>query len=77
MHFEAILKNNGFELSSEGTPQKLDKDEQQHQSELVEDMLSKLFDQFVASERKQYQQLKHMFKQVQHLKRPMDEQPYR
>ncbi len=52
MHCEAILKNNGFELSSEGTPQKLDKDEQQHQSELAEDTCSKLFDEFVASERK-------------------------
>ncbi len=58
MHFEAILKNDGCGLSSEGTPQQLNQNEKTHQSELAEDMLSKLFDEVVASEREQDQKLK-------------------
>ena len=49
-HFELILRENGFKLSSEGAPTKLPKETRSQQSEIIHDLNDELFNQYLESE---------------------------
>jgi len=48
-HFEGFLEQNGFEIMTEGQPQKLSKDEKAVQKGLVEQITEELFESFLTT----------------------------
>ena len=52
LHFEEIIRNNGFTLSSEGGVGKLDEDTKAEMKQIVEDKKEELFEEFIEAEDK-------------------------
>ena len=72
-HFELILRDNGFDLSSQGAPKKLAKETRNQQSEAMKELNDELFSQYLESEVKGDEKFKAINKTVEYLKLPMDD----
>ena len=68
-HFELILEQNGFALSSEGVSKALlSKAEKQNMKNVVESISNDLFDEFIASENKMDEKFSSIMKNLAYLK---------
>ena len=70
-HFELILRENGFNLSSEGAPKKLPKDTRNQQSEIISEINDELFNKYLESEVNGDEKFQAINKTVESLKHPM------
>ena len=73
MHFELLLKLNGFKLSSEGEVLTLSKEEQAQQKSVVTEISEALFEEFLAARSKYEDKFANILKQIDYLKLPIDE----
>ena len=68
-HFELILEENGFNLSVEGVSRELlSKSEKKAQRDVVNDIATELFEEFIASETKEDDKFQTIRKNLEYLK---------
>jgi len=70
-HFELILRENGFNLSSQGAAKKLPKETRSQHSEIIRDMNDELFEKYLESEVKGDEKFEAINKSVEYLRLPM------
>ena len=72
-HFELLLVENGFVLSSEGSLNRIAKETKQHQSQLVQELTEELFNEFLESENKLDEKFFNINLAIEYLKVPESE----
>ena len=72
-HFEDILANNGFKLSSQGAPAKVSPETKAQQTQVMADINDTMFEEFIESSSKFEDKYQNLVKTIQYLKLPIDD----